>query len=169
MFGTDPKYTTGVFNPQISVRQNNPWAGAGLRRKPPAAAKPPGTPTTPTPPAQWTFQPNPLDQPSTPGGQPTSAPGTSGPTNPWAVSPPIQPWMFNPTMGGWANVGGMNWLPPGMQQPNGGQPTTGGPLPPYNPSQPQPPLGGPLPPYNPQQPMPSTPLYTYPRGWPPRY
>lgn len=98
-------------------------------------ANKPTTPTTP-PPSQWTFQPNPLDQPPT--GQPATAPGNTGSANgynPWAVSPPIQPWMFNPAAGGWGNYGGMNWMPQGLSQlqPNQ-QPQIGGPLPPYQPS-----------------------------------
>lgn len=79
--------------------------GRGRRRN-----KPPGTPATP--PSQWTFQPNPLDQP--PAGQPwvtnPGNPGTGGGQNPWAFSPPIQPWMFNPTGGQW----GGGWQDPGF-------------------------------------------------------
>lgn len=126
-----------VNRPDLSAlvsRQLRGGSGAGR----PGAVKPPGTTTTPKPPAQWTFQPNPLDQPPTgaqpPAGQPP-APGNAVGQNPWAFSPPIQPWMFNPMGGGWGQWGGWNNI--------GMPPQTGGGLPPYNPQ-----TGGQLPPYS---------------------
>ena len=110
------------------------------------AATKPKTPTTPTTPNQWTFQPNPLDQPPQVGGPlPPANPGGVGSlpnNNPWAVSPPILPWMMNPMAGGWGQYqpSPFNWQtymgqgqsPYAIQQPvNPAQPQVGGPLPPY--------------------------------------
>lgn len=116
-----------IMNPgSVGQSQRSPlWyqrhGGNGSANRP-GAANPPSTPTAPS---QWTFQPNPLDQP--PAGQPP-APGNAGQAqgqNPWAYSPPIQPWMFNPMGGGGGQWGSWNNI--------GMPPQTGGGLPPYQP------------------------------------
>lgn len=127
----------GVFAP-FGVFDAMSGKGRGLGRK-----KPPGTPANPqkpaTPPSQWTFQPNPLDQPPGTGSQPGTVspgnPGAGGGQNPWAFSPPIQPWMFNPTGGGgWQDPGFSGNFPPNFFA-NARPPQIGGPGPTFDPSQ----------------------------------
>jgi hypothetical protein len=110
------------------------WMGKDAKGKDGKDAKKPVT-QTPLPPITT---PNPLDQPP-PGQGGMQAQGV----NPWLYNPATAPWMANPS-----GVGMQNYFnfPPfahgqGMPQGNNyqswqppGVPTTGGPLPPFNPN-----------------------------------
>jgi hypothetical protein len=133
-----PNARLAVQRPDFNSMVRRQLGGVNNSRNP--ASKPPTTPAAKPPP--WSFQPNPLDQPTTGGPLPpaNTAPGGATPgqgtpgygQSPWAMNPPVYPWMMNPMGGGWGQSGSLPWM-----QPGGMPPQLGGQLPPYNPTQPQ--------------------------------